>query len=181
MTRSDYLALIDAYGDHFKISEFEVQDSIGRMDTGFLQSFLAWRQWTGIPTMITSAWRRNDQRSHGKGKAIDCLLFTQWRVQQVSAMNHWLLATTWSFQGVGLYFDWSYKCPTTKADIPAIGLHVDGWSGNKLQQRPLRWLRINGLYYYQSVVDGSFFCQTNRKTITFDEALKLHATTARAV
>jgi hypothetical protein len=55
MTRSDYLALIDSYGGHFKIREFDIQDSIERMDTGFLQSFLAWRQWTGIPTMITSA------------------------------------------------------------------------------------------------------------------------------
>ena len=181
MTRSDYLAIIDAYGGHFKISEFDIQDSIGRMDIGFLQSFLAWRQWTGLPTMITSAWRRNDPNSHGDGKAIDCLLFTKWKDEQASAMNHWLLATTWPFQGVGLYFDWSYRCPAAKTDSPAIGLHVDGWAGKTPRQRPLRWLRIGGLYYYQSVADGSFHCQTNGKTITLREAIKLHEHTAKAV
>jgi len=180
MTHSDYLAIIDAYGGHFKIHEFHIQDTIGRMETGFLQSFLAWRQWTGIPTMITSAWRYNDQKSHGKGKAIDCLLFAQWRVKQVSAMNHWLLATTWPFQGVGLYFDWSYRCPTTKADIPAIGLHVDGWSGKSHGQRPLRWLRIGGHYYYQSMVNGDFYCKTNQQSITLQEAIKRYEPGAKA-
>lgn len=181
MKRNDYLALLDSYGGSFSMREFEIQGSIEHMDPAFLRSVLAWRQWTGLPTMITSAWRKGDPRSHGKGMAIDCLLFTQWRVKQASAINHWLLATTWPFQGVGLYFDWSYRCPKTRADIPAVGLHVDGWSGNTPKQRPLRWLRINGLYYYQSVADGTFFCQTNRKTITFDKALKLYATTAKAV
>lgn len=65
--------------------------------------------------------------------------------------------------------------------ISAIGLHVDGWSGSTPMQRPLRWLRINGLYYYQSVVDGTFYCRTNMKTINFDKALKLYATTAKEV
>jgi len=74
-----------------------------------LQFFLAWRQWTGLQTVITSAWRRNDPNAHGDGKAIDCLLFTKWKDEQATALNHWLLATTWPFQGVGLYFDWSYK------------------------------------------------------------------------
>jgi hypothetical protein len=96
-------------------------------------------------------------------------------------MNHWLLATTWPFQGVGLYFDWSYRSLAAKADIPAIGLHVDGWAGNSPRQRPLRWLRINGLYYYQSVLDGTFYCKTNRKTITLNEALKRHEPRATAV
>jgi len=181
MTRSDYLAIIDAYGGHFKLREFEIQDSIDSMDLGFLQSFLAWRQWTGIPTMITSAWRANDPNSHGEGKAIDCLLFTKWKDEQASALNHWLLATTWPFQGVGLYFDWSYRSPVTKTDVPAIGLHVDGWAGNSPRQRPLRWLRINGLYYYQSVTDGTFYCKTNRKTITLDEALKRYEPRAKTV
>jgi len=181
MTRSDYLAIIDAYGGHFKLREFEIQDSIGRMDTGFLQSFLAWRQWTGTPTMITSAWRGGDTGSHGNGKSIDCLLFSQWKSEQISALNHWLLATTWPFQGVGLYFDWSYRNPVTKADIPAIGLHVDGWAGSRPGQRPLRWLRIGGLYYYQSIADGTFFCKTNKKTITLQEAIDSYESQKAAI
>jgi len=31
ITHSDYLAIIDAYGGHFKIREFNIQDAIGRM------------------------------------------------------------------------------------------------------------------------------------------------------
>ncbi len=181
MTRSDYLAIIDAYGGHFKLREFEIQDSIDSMDLGFLQSFLAWRQWTGIPTMITSAWRGDDTGSHGNGKAIDCLLFSRWKSEQISALNHWLLATTWPFQGVGLYVDWSYKCSKSKAGIPAVGLHVDGWSGNSNKQRPLRWLRMDGLYYYQSVMNGTFYCKTNQQTITLDHALKAYETRVQAI
>ena len=181
MTRSDYLAIIDAYGGYFKLREFEIQDSIDSMDLGFLQSFLAWRQWTGIPTMITSAWRRNDPNSHGEGKAIDCLLFTKWKDRQATALNHWLLATTWPFHGVGLYVDWSYKCPTTKAEIQAIGLHVDGWAGSRPGQRPQRWLRICGLYYYQSTADGTFFCKTNKKSITLQEAITAYDTQTAAI
>lgn len=181
MTRADYLALIDTYGGHFAINEFEIQSSIERLDTGFLQSFLAWRQWTGVPTMITSAWRSGDTGSHGNGKAIDCLLFSKWKSEQISALNHWLLATTWPFQGVGLYVDWSYRCPKTKAVIPAVGLHVDEWSDDTHHQRPLRWLRMDGLYYYQSVVDGTFYCRTNKQTITLYQVLKHHETRAKAI
>ena len=181
MRRPDYLALIDAYGGNFGINEFEIQDSIKRLDTGFLQSFLAWRQWTGVPTMITSAWRSGDTGSHGNGKAIDCLLFSKWKSKQISALNHWLLATTWPFQGVGLYFDWNYKLPATKTIVPAVGLHVDGWSGNAHRQRPLRWLRMDGLYYYQSVMDGTFYCKTNQKTITLEQALLHHESRAKTI
>ncbi|MCW9709059.1 hypothetical protein [Fodinibius salsisoli] len=173
MNRNDYLALLDSYGNHFSISEFEVQGpgTIGRMDIGFLRSFLAWRQWHGISTLISSAWRKGDPKSHGQGLAFDVLLFDQWLVSQPSALQHWLLATTWGFNGVGLYFDWSY---TNKEGnkVPAIGLHVDDWAGNGYSQRPLRWLRIDGQYYYQSLTRGDFYCKTNRQTITLDEAIR---------
>ena len=74
-----------------------------------------------------------------------------------------LPATTWPFQGVGLYFDWNYKRPMTKVSFPPIGLHLDWWSGSTPGQRPLSWLRIGGFYYYQSVVDETYYCKTNRE------------------
>ncbi len=176
MTTKDYTALFDSYGNHFSIGEFEIQGpgTIERMDIGFLRSFLAWRQWHGLQALITSAWRKGDQKSHGHGFAFDVLLFDRWLSSQPSPLQHWLLATTWGFQGVGLYFDWSF---TNKKGnkVPAIGLHVDGWAGNSRSQRPLRWLRIDGLYYYQSLTCGDFYCKTNKQSITLDEAIKRHA------
>lgn len=168
MTNNDYIALIDSYGGSFTPREFHIQGGIEKMDTGFLRDFLAWRQWTGLSTMISSAWRAGNTTAHGAGMAIDCLLFTQWRQSQPGALRHWLLATTWGFSGVGLYFDWTYD------EKPAIGLHVDGWAGITTSQRPLRWLRIEGLYYYQSVVHGAFYCKTNKHTISLEKAIQNH-------
>lgn len=99
MKRADYIALIESYGGNFSLSDFEIQGNISRMDVDFLRSFLAWRDWSGTKTLISSAWRDNDPKSHGKGLAIDCLLFTEWLTNQASPLQHWLLATTWSFQG----------------------------------------------------------------------------------
>lgn len=176
MRRQDYTALLDSYGNHFRLPELEIQGmgTISRIDVGFLRSFLAWRQWHGLPTMISSAWRKGDHRSHGHGFAFDVLLFEKWLSTQPSALRHWLLATTWGFKGVGLYFDWTYR--NKKGDrLPAIGLHLDNWAGNGHSQRPLRWLRINGHYYYQSLTGGHFYCKTNRQSITLDEAIARYA------
>ncbi|WP_440999897.1 hypothetical protein [Fodinibius sp. SL11] len=176
MKIKDFTALLDSYGNHFALTEFEIQGpgTIKRIDIGFLRSFLAWRRWHELPTLISSAWRKGDQKSHGHGMAFDVLLFDQWLKHQPSALQHWLLATTWGFQGVGLYFDWSY---TNKEgnNVPAIGLHVDGWAGNGRSPRPLRWLRIGGQYYYQSLTGGHFYCKSNKQSITLDEAIKRYA------
>ena len=172
MKRADYIALIESYGGNFSLSDFEIQGDISRMKLDFLRSFLAWRDWTGTKTLITSAWRDNDARSHGKGLAIDCLLFTEWLTKQASPLQHWLLATTWPFQGVGLYFDWSFTHKLSGKKILAIGLHVDGWSGSQINERPLRWLRIDGHYYYQSTKTGRFYCRENKQTITLPEAIQ---------
>ncbi|SHG40181.1 hypothetical protein SAMN05443144_12719 [Fodinibius roseus] len=176
MKTEDYTALLDSYDNHFSLAELEIQGpgTIKRMDIGFLRSFLSWRQWHGLPTMISSAWRKGDLKSHGHGMAFDVLLFDQWLESQPSALQHWLLATTWGFNGVGLYFDWSY---TNKEGnkVPAIGLHVDGWTGNSRSQRPLRWLRINGQYYYQSLASGLFSCRANQQSITLDNAIMRYA------
>lgn len=173
MNRNDYLALLDSYGNHFGPTDFEIQGPISRLDTGFLRSFLAWRRWHGRPTLITSAWRKGDPGAHGHGLAIDVILYERWLIRQPSPMECWLLATTWGFKGVGLYFDWTYQNREVKR-VPAIGLHVDGWTGSSHSQRPLRWLRIGGNYYYQSLKTGTFYCRANRQTITLDQAITQH-------
>lgn len=175
MTTNDFTALLDSYGNHFSIPELEIQGSgtIKKIDIGFLRSFLAWRQWHGLPTLITSAWRKGDPKAHGHGFAFDLLLFDRWLTSQPSALQHWLLATTWGFKGVGLYFDWNYT-NKKKEVVPAVGLHVDGWSGNNTSVRPLRWLRIDGLYYYQSLIHGTFYCKTNKQTISLEQAIRRH-------
>ncbi len=173
MNTQDYSALLDSYCNHFSIKELEIQrpGSLKRMDIGFLRSFLAWRQWHRLPTLVSSAWRKGDPKSHGQGFAFDVLLFNRWLTTQPSALRHWLLATTWGFQGVGLYFDWNY-INKQGASVPAIGLHVDGWSGNDRSRRPLRWLRIDGQYYYQSLTSGLFYCKSNKQSVTLDEAIR---------
>ena len=168
MKREDYTALIDSYGNHFSIADFEHDGTIGRNNVGFLRSFLAWRQWHGIKTLVTDAWRRDNKRAHGYGYAFDCMLFNRWLSSQPSPMMCWLIANTWPFRGVGLYFDWHYTNRNGKR-VPGIGLHVDGWDSD---DRPLRWLRIDGLYYYQSLSNGSFYCNSNKKTITLKTAIE---------
>ena len=173
MITQDYRALLDSYGNHFSIQELEIQGkgTIERLDIGFLRSFLAWRQWHGLPTLVTSAWRKKDPKAHGQGLALDVLLFEGWLALQPSPLQHWLLATTWGFKGVGLYFDWSYANKAGKR-VPAVGLHVDQWSGANITQRPLRWLRIDGNYYYQSLQQGTFYCKANQQTISLGQAIQ---------
>ena len=170
MTHQDYIALLDSYGGHFSPSEFS--GDIKKMDSCFLRNFLAWRQWHGFSTMISSAYRKGNTGVHGKGMAIDCLLFTRFRQEQVTPIQHWLTASAWGFKGIGLYFDWNYWNPALKSSVPAIGLHVDSYNGDARRTRPLRWLRIDGLFYYQSLQTGFFFCRTNGRTISLAEAIE---------
>lgn len=172
MDTKDYSAIIDSYGGKFTLDDFD--GNIERMNSCFLRSFLAWRNWTGLPTLISSSFRRGDSGTHGKGMAIDCLVFTEWLAKQPSAMQCWLFGTTWEFNGVGLYFDWRYWNVNQNKRVPAIGLHLDRYDGDSNRPRPLRWLRIDGLYYYQSLKSGMFYCRTNNEVITLKEAIRDH-------
>jgi hypothetical protein len=171
MTNADYEALFDSYGGHFTVPEFH--GNVDRMDSCFLRSFLAFRKWHGLATMVSSAYRPGKTSAHGHGLAVDCLLFSRWLQTQPSALNCWLLANTWGFKGIGLYFDWAYTNREGER-VPAIGLHLDDWQGLRPNQRPLRWLRIEGHFYYQSTLTGLFFSRTANKSITLENAIKQH-------
>lgn len=142
--KKKYLEAISRFGNNFTQTEFEIQTGIEYLDFDFFKSFLKWRQWHGIPTKITSAFRIGDGGAHGEGQAIDCILFKDWLRSEISALQQWLLATTWPFYGVGIYYDWNY-----------IGLHVDKWENP--DKRPQRWLREDGTYFYQSTKDSKFY------------------------
>lgn len=168
--------LIRVNGDNFTVQELRGITTDGNpenLQRAFLSSFLAWRTWHGFSSMVLSAYRPNDApgKAHREGVAIDVLLWELWRKTEVDPYQQWLLATTWPFQGVGIYFDWEYN------GNPVCGLHVDGLNNAR---RPLRWLRltkrINGkftkLYYYQNTKTGKFYNNHLKETITLKQAIK---------
>lgn len=165
-----YQQRIHEYGNRFTVDEFEPvhEGSITRIQLAFFNQFLAFRKWLGLPMMVTSAWREGNSGAHPKGLAIDTIPFNSWMDTVADPVHQWTAATTFGFQGVGIYFDWKYYKDGKKQ--PAVGLHLDGWNSSK---RPLRWFRTGGQYYfYQNVVDGRFYCDELNESLTFDQALK---------
>lgn len=146
------LALLDNSG-RFKPAEF--LSGAENLKLGFLRSFLEWRDWHGCPTLITSAYRNHPTSAHGKGVALDVILFEPGRYMQqtLSAEHLWNIATIWPFSGVGMYFDWNltYRDGVRRQ---ALGVHVDLLADKK--RRPLRWVRIDGEYLYLDPRTGLF-------------------------
>lgn len=176
---SKYLQAIQGYGAFFSKAEWEPRPDakITHLDYDFFVSFLRFRQWSETKTLITSASRPGDDGVHGKGLAVDFILFDQWLRTPASAMQHWIMATTWPFLGVGIYFDWQFQSAAGKKE-KTVGLHVDmGGEG-----RPLRWIRltkkVNGtptrLFYYQDRETGIFYNKRLNEVITLQEAIQNH-------
>lgn len=175
MKKIDIENIIDLHGGHFSYDELRgiaTKGSPENLNLGFLCSYLDWRGWHGFSTMVLSAYRPgSDKDDAHNGFAIDSVLWKSWKKEVVHPKTQWLLATTWPFQGVGIYFDWGYN------GKPVVGLHCDTLENKR---RPVRWLRItrevNGeetkLYYYQSTKDGSFFNKKVQEKITLDDAIK---------
>jgi hypothetical protein len=145
MTDSEITSIAKQYGNHFKPSEFLQERE--RLEHDLIHEVCRFRQWHGYSTLITSAFRHTG--SHTTGLALDMILFKQWSKKVVDPYELWLLATTYPFLGVGLYFDWNYK------GKPICGIHVD--LIRECRQRPLRWIRVDGVYYYQSTKNGLFY------------------------
>jgi hypothetical protein len=138
-----------------KFSPAEFLSGAENLKLGFLSSFLKWRDWHGCPTLITSAYRNHQTSAHGKGVALDVILFEPGKyLQQTLEPEHlWNIATLWPFAGVGMYFDWNlvYRDGTRRQ---AIGVHVDMLADPK--KRPLRWIRVDGKYLYMDARTGEF-------------------------
>lgn len=68
-------------------------------------------------------------------------------------------------RGVGIYFDWEVD------GQPVIGLHTDIVQPGK-RNRPLRWLRTFGRYYYQSTASGTFYEKSSGDETTLEEQIR---------
>lgn len=177
MSRQKYIDAIKKYGDNFTPSEFALREgaSMTDLDFSFFLEILKFRKWAGLPMLVTSAYRPGDDGAHGEGLAIDFIMFTSWKQTICPPMRQWLLATTWPFTGIGIYFDWYYYDNGKK--LPAVGIHGD----RRLDKdRPRRWLRIEGkyngtfqgLYYYQSVKNGKFYNRKTQRSIQLGTVIK---------
>lgn len=153
MTDQQIQRVINENGGNFTASEFLAGRS--KMPKKIFREVALFRNWHGYSTQITSAWRPKGAHSFG---AVDQLIWTKWRERQPSAEELWLLITTWPWMGVGIYFDWN----------DGIGVHLDLCTPNQ-RQRPLRWLRTKGIYYYQERRNGLFYT----KTKNVDQAISL--------
>lgn len=172
----DYLNLLKHHGGNFKPKEFITRPGVSMtdLDYDFFDELLKFRLWTDISTMITSAYRPGDPRAHGAGLAVDIILFNRWRDTITSPMTQWLLATTWPFYGVGIYFDWVYEDDDGNKH-PAVGLHIDRYT----KDRPLRWLRITEtiddkptqLYFYQNTTNGQFFNKQTNQSVELTDVI----------
>lgn len=178
MTKQDYIELINKSGK-FSESEFIIRQGtdITDLDYDTVGELISFRKYTNKSTLITSAFRPGDDGAHGKGLAFDLILFDKWKDKAVDPNELWLLATTYPWNGVGIYFDWSFVNNSGRR-VPCVGIHVDKLTGNN---RPLRWLRITKkvdgkderLYYYQSTKTGLFFNSKMNESLRLEDAINL--------
>lgn len=176
-TKKDYIDLISSRSG-FSQKELIVigGTDITDLDYDSLVKLYDFREWSGISTLVTSAYRPGDPRTHGLGEAFDLILFEQWLEKTIDPMHLWRLATTFPWNGVGIYFDWTYSNPSGRK-VPCTGIHVDNHSGSN---RPLRWLRITKtidgedkqLYYYQNVTNGLFYNSKLKESMELNDAYK---------
>lgn len=158
MTDQEIQGVIESNGGNFKPSEFLNNRHL--LPKKIIEASVQFRNWHGFSTQITSAWRESG--SHNIG-AIDALIWEQWKVEQPSANQLWLLVTTWPWMGVGIYFDWD----------DGVGLHMDLCTSLQ-RTRPLRWLRTDKDYYYQSTQNGLFENHKTGETISLEAAIDLY-------
>jgi len=156
MTDTVIKHLLDQNNGNFAVDEFlEHRDKLERP---VIEEIAQFRNWTGWPTQITSAWRHSG--SHSTGFALDILMWKEWK-KQPTPMEMWRRITHWPWLGVGIYFDWN----------DGIGFHVDVIRTER--PRPKRWIRLGGRYYYQSPKTGIFFAE-NGQNITLMDTIRKH-------
>lgn len=137
--------IIRENGGNFTAPEFLPGRS--KLNARLIKEVVQFRNWHGYSSYITSAYR--DKGAHSIG-AIDKILYSKWKQEQPEPIHLWRIATTWPWMGVGIYFDWTHD----GRDV--VGLHLDIVQP-KDRNRPLRWIRAEGDYYYQSLINGRFY------------------------
>lgn len=134
--------IINENGGNFRPEEF--LSGREKLDPLIIEALVQFRAWSGHPIQITSASRSTG--SHTTQKAIDFIIWKEWKKKQPDIQEMWLSVCTWPWMGTGIYFDWK----------DGIGFHVDIISPTQ-RQRPLRWIRSKGIYHYQSLKNAVFY------------------------
>ena len=160
LTDNNISQIISNYGNHFRVDE--VGESRHNLNKEAVEMLCHWRAWHKFPIFISSAWR--SEGAHKEG-AFDVFLFNDWQVTQPEPMHLWRIATTFPFLGVGIYFD------THAFDEQAIMLHVDI---AEQRDRPLRWIRARGNYYYQNVKTGNFWNKDLKEATTLANEINMY-------
>lgn len=144
MNNSQIQTIIDQEDGNFVPQEFGLYRNYLKKDV--ILHIVRWRNWfdeLGYKFQITSGWR--PEGSHSTGLCIDGLIWKEWRKIQPEPEVIWRLMTTYPWLGVGIYFDWN----------DGVGCHLDLiWP--PVRDRPLRWFRAEGKYFYQHPVSGKF-------------------------
>lgn len=149
--------LVTAHGGGFRADEF--LSGREKLSPYTVDQIIQFRNWHNISMQITSAWR--PPGGHSTGQAIDFLLWQEWRKRQPDIRYMWRVVTTWPWMGIGIYFDWN----------DGIGFHVDTIAP-PVRDRPLRWIRTDGKYYYQRISDGLFYHNSGESTSLENEITK---------
>lgn len=158
--------IIDENGGNFTVREFGSDRQ--HLNPELIRQAVLFRAWHGFSSLITSAYRNSGSHSLG---AIDKVLYSKWKSEQPEPMHLWRIATTWPWMGVGIYFDWDQD-ETNDIDEPIIGLHMDIVQPDQ-RDRPLRWLRADGIYYYQSLINGRFYSPDGGSETTLAEEIEI--------
>lgn len=120
---------------HFEKSEFNAPDV---MCHELLYRLDALRDYLGLPIIITSSFRLNNETSqHGKGRAVDFVV----RGWQGSLYSLYLIVERFGFTGIGIYPDWSYIENSRENGSKRVysgGFHVDTRIVKNYQSK--RWI-----------------------------------------
>lgn len=161
LTDTRIQTIIDDHGGNFSVREFGADRQ--NLNPQLVKEVVRFRNWHGYPSLLTSMYRNSGSHSLG---AADKIIYKHWKEEQPDPMELWRLATTWPWWGVGIYFDWTHD------EEPVIGLHCDICKPHQ-RDRPLRWLRARGNYYYQSLFNGKFYQKDTHEETSLEAEIEI--------
>lgn len=170
MLKSDIEQTLAKFGNKFTYEELKGIATIGEptnLTPKLLEMLCRFRLSHDYSTLITSGYRES-KGTHGKGEAVDLVLYSEWKKRQPCFMEIWERAqrfryiegeNAYAWHGIGIYTDWKVNGQRV------IGLHLDVGKTS----RPLNWICINNVYYYD--IGGRQF-ESKGSKITLESAEK---------
>lgn len=127
---------------HFKPEEFKYPDSVDDQTLLLLDHMRDHER--GIYITINSDYRPGDPKWHGKGKALDIVIWDVETRKPLPLIQQFLIASRYMWTGIGVYPFWN----TPGIHVDTRPMAVSGWKalwwrdkdGNYLDIRDLRWL-----------------------------------------